>query len=1500
MKQKKTSGHQKPKSAVSATKANPSSTRLVTSGATGLEEVQKFLSRRPTIPAGLSDSLNEKIATLPKAKTGQVAQRKRTARKPSPPPSLRRLETEFSNLTKTLIATRKWEHDAIGRLKNWTNGGDKTVQRRLLTGLSLNSLLTSKTLSRLDRWHAAYQVVGEAIRIRKEEAYLVLGASIGVGPNTYLQLAHTTFMVFGNSPMLRQGLKSALQEYPNHAGLAYWAARYHVMSAQFRQAFDAIQNHLTDARIRNDILPLLSSSYARSPEEAYPCNFYLYRYTLFPSDNLERAREALLNNIASHDVPTLSERLFRDVIDAWNAWNQGNADMEHRRYASAEANYLRCRETALRFFADFEPNKYSVPTNPEGIYSELVKVARAMIQPARQKIHLHFRHRYQTVTLPELFFQDWKRPLSSPAGFQFYDGSLQFLESFSFAFGETVAGSYASAQAKFFEKAYAPLLALALVHTSLALAESRRTRRRFDDALQECRQLLDRHEELKLLSQFIEVPFIKILMGQTLLERGDAEYKARTRIQPEVPDSALKAKKTYQEVSTHFLDQGRYVERVNRGVDQMRTSLTPHLARGFHPLTLNGNRITPLQRLDLMTLVESVPIETVSFSHRPGDPIGPHERLLDFRYIDGLPVYGETNPIIYQLVLAAKARLLQIAAKLNYLGYPDDYVPPWRFSYLIDRARYYTGHAKTTQSDYLNYLSNAEREEFHEQSEEQRVAQERQSVRTERARVDQSRRELEAAIESRELAERIHDDSLARLAEHDPLEILGSIVTAAGSGASSGAAVAAVAIGAATGTAVLPGVGTAIGAGIGVLIVGGLAVDQQVDEHNELSRAAAEAQHSAQVAAANVTAARARLEVSVCQLGTAFLRHDFAVQTLFYLRNRTFSAEMWYRLAHLMRSVADTYLRYAIELAFLSEQAYEFEADRTLDVIRFDYDVEEVAGMLAADFLSADLDTLEHDLIVTEQTRQQQLRFVVSLGRDFPTTLASLRESGAGIFTLTLEHLERRFPGLFNLRVGTVEVLPIALMDPTGFSLELTHMGDGQARLSRTGGAGSIPGTASWLSSDPANPTAVDILWPVRSHLLGPETGVYTGLTRMERDAASPMFGPAERNAFERRPAASSWRVDVDLEENRIVPQTFADALITFHLTGYYNATLRDEMARTPKPRHVMTRLFSGHDLFPDEFYDFNQSGVMTWPVTREILSLAPPAGELRNIGVALVPATGGPDFGNLFNRFEVEIHLDLNGQPTVQSFLPQLELRIDRKTFYAKLNNPLLASAVSWDFGDGSSSPGLQVEHTYSSAGAFNGSVRIETEGRLKEYSFLVNVSSDSTCLPPVTAFPQFTKVGTVAAGKIKVKINAIGVASGDTVSIVASVQGTRFDARGANPEFELEINREYVVAITVIRQLKTHVYSRRRSVQASTVLLDLLHVQTNRTFDSSGETNAGSRNSFAQLFFSPGAISPVDTWSLETHLSENPVLLSQDPSKPDFSQIQDAILLLQYEVGR
>ena len=137
--------------------------------------------------------------------------------------------------------------------------------------------------------------------------------------------------------------------------------------------------------------------------------------------------------------------------------------------------------------------------------------------------------------------------------------------------------------------------------------------------------------------------------------------------------------------------------------------------------------------------------------------------------VDG-EVVAETNPRIYALLLNAQARLLQIENGFNYLGYKDDYIPPWRFQFLLERARYFSEHAKNAQRDYLNFLNNAENEEFQEQSAAQAVEMEKANVAIESARGDQAQAEHTAALRSEELAQLTATNAGTRLSEYAEFE----------------------------------------------------------------------------------------------------------------------------------------------------------------------------------------------------------------------------------------------------------------------------------------------------------------------------------------------------------------------------------------------------------------------------------------------------------------------------------------------------------------------------------------------------------------------------------------------------------------------------------------------------------------------------------------------------------------------------------------------------------
>lgn len=76
-----------------------------------------------------------------------------------------------------------------------------------------------------------------------------------------------------------------------------------------------------------------------------------------------------------------------------------------------------------------------------------------------------------------------------------------------------------------------------------------------------------------------------------------------------------------------------------------------------------------------------------------------------------------------------------------------------------------------------------------------------------------------------------------------------------------------------------------------------------------------------------------------------------------------------------------------------------------------------------------------------------------------------------------------------------------------------------------------------------------------------------------------------------------------------------------------------------------------------------------------------------------------------------------------------------------------------------------------------------------------------------------------------------------------------------------------------------------------------------TNRTFDvTTGNETTGSLNAFGQhVFGGVSALSPIDSWTLEFPLDDNPCLLSVSPGdskQHDLGELSDVFLTLEYTV--
>jgi hypothetical protein len=1361
---------------------------------------------------------------------------------------------------------------------------------------------------------------------------------------------------------LREKLKNAVANAPSSPEYNYWLARYALMAGDYDTAA-RVSPRLVDlsgvgVNLGDAVFTTGDSAVPKAPEVPFPENFYSYRYDVMSQADIEALRLSSSRSTSDrtfrvaqrpangttdtfdpphdpvvYDPPTTTPpgtprpQRLADSAQAWlgaiEAWQFGNAEFARERYASAADAYNRCQQAALSYFSIFPDYDFQFTTGTLPARIDELVWRLASDNQTWADLWSEINWRRQLLSLAELSQLDWT-PITP--------GNVVYLLLQANLAGKDQPTGLQLTPAHRKILMDARLLVIAAVLAPLARGEANRLRRQYEAAREDFSRVLRRSVPIPndttlkltvfLACEFIEVPFARLLLIETILDQAEAQYKARLSVDDE-PDDAARAEEltrlgeiaqdfnnrqipgdagnaarplqhlvaalTYASVSDVMQEDGAYVARTKQALDSLHTTITTTIANG------------DVSSMAFRSIGQTITIPTVSSigNALPGLTAGthPHEPYLQFHVPDGQQAMRERNPRVYALLLQAQARLLQIWSGFNYLGYRDDYVPPWRFQYLLDRARYFSEHAKNAQRDYLNFLSNAENEEFKEMSAAQNVELEKANVQIERARVDQTGAEVTAAKDSVDLAAKVATDAQQRIDNYNDFDstmaelettsdILGTVAAFAGAAATIIAAPA-------TGGASLLATAALIGAGANSaqgFVRGGEAQVQRDLEKKNLALAQQEAQQSTTVARANLQTAKLGLVVAALQRQAALLRHEFALQNLQFMRNRTLNTEQWYRMAGAIRSVADTYLRYAIETSFLAQQAYDFEADRRLNIIRFDYDLSAVGAMLAADFLLRDLDTLEQDLIVGQQTRQQQVRYVLSMAREFPETLRSLADTGEVMFSMRLEQLERLFPGLINLRISSVELQPIALMDPTRVSVELTHLGSGMVRLKAQPGTSPLNTADLTASDDWLGNVGAD--WPVKIHVSGPETAVFSGLSRQEA-ASLGMITANERSAFEGRPGASSWKIDMSMKENQVVPGTLADVLITFTLAGYYDPELKaDVMAAASLPQSLATTSFiSARRMLPDTYYSLVHYGKLDWAISERMLSLAGTPNELRNLAVVLPLAQNGLELGRCYCRYPVRIEVS-PGAVNVPTALPQFSMTPNGLTLDCAFTGAA-GTEVTWDFGDGTPlASGLATQHAYARPGRYEVVTRLAKDGKLVEYRGAVVVSENHPVVAPLIVTPAFSAGPLLPDRTIAVTVLPPQGATG--ISIDCSAGKVRGWADTGPATLNLEPGT-HVLDFLATRKLSARFYSKQRYLPAVPFILNRQRISTNRT----------TPNDFTAQLFGNGniTISPTDRWTLELPLAENPWFTSVSPSDVaefDGSELSDAVLSLEFSTSQ
>jgi hypothetical protein len=570
------------------------------------------------------------------------------------------------------------------------------------------------------------------------------------------------------------------------------------------------------------------------------------------------------------------------------------------------------------------------------------------------------------------------------------------------------------------------------------------------------------------------------------------------------------------------------------------------------------------------------------------------------------------NPTIAAVIVEVKSQLAKIAGNLDFWGFYRATVPIWTFEYLQSVAINFAQLAVSAERDVIDFWDRADRGTLTRQQLSENYQQSQAEVQAAQLQQAAAQAEASAYAKAQALAQQRAGDAQQNAndyANDSALAIQYQAAQAQVSGGDNGDPNQLNSLADQLMSGQTLSGNRATLAAVDSLAAGRYNRDYEVAalrrQAGEMQTAAAQAQAESAAAAARVTAAAASTTV-------ASLRAQAAQQDLDTFDAQRFTPDVWSRMGDQMWRLYRRYLDMALRAARLMQQAYNFETDQSLTLIKGDYSTDEVNGLLAADALMADIQTFTYNLITSTAGKPQPVKQTISLAQQYGFLFETqFRTTGSMQFETRIEDFDYVYPGTYAGRIEAVEVEVDGIVPVTGISGTLTNNGISAYRLP----AALVP------------PGSNGLKYRVQSK----ETLVLSDYAaRMD----APLVTQDARmlRIFQGAGVASSWQLRLPREINDIDYGALTDVRLTFYYKARFDPDLRDSvlagLAGLPginaRQRSIPTRW-----VYPDAFFHFQDTRTLTFTLHQRDFRSNETNPILTSIAV-LVGTDGSVPAGNL------------------------------------------------------------------------------------------------------------------------------------------------------------------------------------------------------------------------------------------------------------------------------
>jgi tetratricopeptide (TPR) repeat protein len=624
----------------------------------------------------------------------------------------------------------------------------------------------------------------------------------------------------------------------------------------------------------------------------------------------------------------------------------------------------------------------------------------------------------------------------------------------------------------------------------------------------------------------------------------------------------------------------------------------------------------------LLTLDAAVPVSGLytTAALRPGADIGraviTDLALFLARVDDPATVVPDLNPVIVADILEVHQHLLKIAAGLDFWGHWHQSVPIWTFDYLQSVAINFTQFAIGAERDFISFQAHADESALTRQQLVQGMSQANAEVNAATLAAQAASAEVEVYNIGASLADlRAQDakDNAEAYAAMSADQIVRQAVATQMGGGDDGdrndlnyRADTLMGIGPTAqyirehpGNWRMEGSAATMSA-TEQLVAARLNRQYEVDTLNRQAAemAVAGSQAKAELNVAKARAAAARAGVAVAQVRTAGARQNLAA-----FDNQFFTPEVWRRMGDTMLHLYHRYFNMALRAARLMQQAYNFETDQALHMIKTDYAVNEVKGLLGADVLMADIQGFTYNLITSAVGKPQPVRQTISLAERYGFIFENqFRRTGIMEFETDIDDFDAVYPGTYAGRIESVEVEVLGIVPAIGISGTLTNNGISAYR------------TPASLWVDPAG---TGLKYRVQSR----ETLVLSDYFPRQ-DALLVPHDARMTKIFQGAGLASTWRLELPKAINDIDYGALTDVRLTFYYKVRFDPDLHDRVLAQLAARpgvHARQRGIPLRWIYPDAFFHFQDSGELRIKLRASDFRYNEKLPQLTDVGVLVV-----------------------------------------------------------------------------------------------------------------------------------------------------------------------------------------------------------------------------------------------------------------------------------------